>query len=453
MKSFLPDLDLIEKYNQPAPRYTSYPTSIHFTESANPSNLMENCRDEIGSLSLYFHLPFCESLCWFCGCNTNITVNHHRVDTYLECLEKEIKLVLPYIAPGRSVAQLHLGGGTPNFFTPAQIDRLSDLIHDHFTFQDNAENSVELDPRRLTKEHVSAFRRMGINRASFGIQDCNPEVQQAIHRIQPQKQNIDAVNMLRDAGFQSINIDLVYGLPRQTPKSFRKTIDDVLWLNPDRIATFSYAHVPWLKPAQKLLERTGLPSPETKFNILRTIIKTLTEMDYLYVGMDHFAKEDDELVRAQRAGTLQRNFQGYSTHGGTDICGFGVSSISQTSRSYRQNAKTLEKYYAAISKGKLPIERGYILNNEDFIRRETITRLMCDLALNYNTMSNLLGVDFKSHFASEIENLADLEKDGLLTLNPDRMELTDTGRLLIRNIAAHFDAYLDTGKQAYSKTV
>lgn len=448
-----PDGALIRKYNRPGPRYTSYPPATQFSKDVPPEALLNEVRTGSGPLSLYLHLPFCETLCWFCGCHTITTKNRALADKYLDSLEKEIDLFTPLLQPGRKVAQLHFGGGTPNFLDPAQLDRIGTGLRDRFTFEPKAECSVELDPRRLTREHIDAFARIGVRRASFGVQDCNPEVQQAIHRIQPPEANRRCAQMLRDAGFTSLNIDLVYGLPRQTPDSFRETLDEVLSLRPDRFAIFNYAHVPWIKPAQKILERAGLPSPETKLALLRLIVETLTGAGYMYIGMDHFAKTDDELAIAQRAGNLQRNFQGYSTRAGLDICGFGLSSISQTTGSYRQNIKTLDDYNLALMANRLPMERGYLLTADDLLRRDVITRLMCDLRLDFDAIGQRHGIRFAETFAPVIEAMDELEADGLITRTTQGISVTNTGRFFIRNIAMHFDATVKSGENRYSKTV
>ncbi len=447
------DLDLIRKYNRPGPRYTSYPTALEFTPEVDRAALLDDLRSGGGPLSLYFHLPFCESLCWFCGCTTVITTNQGKADRYLDLLEKELALHQGLIDPARLAGQLHFGGGTPNFLTPGQIDRLSEIIHGRFRFEEDAEMSVELAPAHLSEEQVQAFRRLGMTRASFGVQDVNPEVQKAIHRIQPHAVNLETVRWLREAGFTSVNIDLIYGLPLQTEESFERTIEAALEIDPDRLAVFSYAHVPWAKPAQKLLERAHLPEPETKLRILKMLIGKLTGAGYHHIGLDHFAKTDDELSVAQRTRTLQRNFQGYSTRAGVEIRAFGMSGISQGARSYHQNFKELDRYESALEAGELPIERGLLLSDDDLIRRDTIHRLMCDLSLDYATQSERLGIDFEGYFAGELASLEAMERDGLIRREPGRLTVEPMGRLLIRNIAMAFDAYLDASKTGFSKTV
>jgi oxygen-independent coproporphyrinogen-3 oxidase len=315
---------------------------------------------------------------------------------------------------------------------------------------------VEIDPRRLTREHLVALREIGFNRASVGVQDFDPKVQQAVHRIQPREQTEKAIECIRQLGFQSVNVDLIYGLPYQTVESFEKTLEDILEIAPDRLAVFSYAHVPWVKPAQKILEKeAALPSPATKLQILKLVIEKLTRNDeYVYIGMDHFSRIDDELAVAQRSKTLQRNFQGYSTRGGTDIHAFGMSSISQVDGAYWQNEKELKNYYGALDAGLAPVAKGYILNADDKIRRWTIMRLMCDLGLDYGTMSKTLGIDFKTYFAPELNSLGDLEADQLLKRDENGLVVSETGRLFIRNIAMRFDAYLPKQtERKFSRTI
>ncbi|MFA5058791.1 MAG: oxygen-independent coproporphyrinogen III oxidase, partial [Opitutaceae bacterium] len=441
------DLELVRKYNVPGPRYTSYPTAPQFTEATPPEALADairrDNREARRPLSLYFHLPFCETLCWFCGCTTVITLKRDAASIYLDYLEKELALIQPLLHPSRRVAQMHFGGGTPTFLPPAVIRRLGEAIQTRFKFADDSENSVEVDPRRITRDHIRAFRELGCNRASLGVQDTNPVVQLAIHRVQPLEVTRQAFDWMRAEGYRSISVDLIFGLPHQTADSFARTIDDVLTLQPDRLAVFSYAHVPWIKPSQRIFEKqANLPSTEEKLKMLSTAVRRLTAAGMVYIGMDHFARADDELAVAQREGTLQRNFQGYSTHAGASIYGFGMSSISQTEDSYRQNLKELPAYDAALDAGRLPLERGLLLSKEDRIRRQVIMRIMCDRRVNYADLSRRLGVDFQTTFAREIESLADLEADGLLQRSREGFIITGVGALLIRIIAMRFDAYL-----------
>jgi oxygen-independent coproporphyrinogen-3 oxidase len=452
------DLDLVKKYNVPGPRYTSYPPATKFTESLKwpelAERILENNRSE-RDLSLYFHIPFCETLCWYCGCTTVITLNHDQGQTYNNYLEKEVQQMSTLLNPRRKVVQLHWGGGSPTFLHPDQIRRLGEIIHRHFKFSPDLEAGVEIDPRRLTRDHIVALREIGFNRASLGVQDFDPQVQEAVHRIQPREMTEQVLGWVRELGFSSVNFDLIYGLPHQTVESFNRTLDIVLSLEPDRLAVFSYAHVPWVKPAQKILEHKVLPSPEVKLQLLKTVIERLTDnRRYVYIGMDHFAKPGDELAVSQGRKQLQRNFQGYSTHGGADIYAFGMSSISQIPDAYWQNEKELPKYYAALDAGQVPLVRGYLVADEDKLRRETIMRVMCDLSLDYADMSRRLGVDFASYFERELEALAPFEADGLVRRNTGGMEVTDTGRLFIRNIAMTFDNTLaPVGERKHSRTI
>jgi len=451
------NLDLIKKYNVPGPRYTSYPPATQFSYEMPREVLLENIRannERAGDLSLYFHLPFCQTLCWFCGCTTVITTQQGKSATYLKYIEKELDLMGRSLNPKRQAVQVHLGGGTPTFLLPEEIRALGQLIHSRFTMSSDVEAGVEVDPRRLSREHVTALREAGFNRASMGVQDNDPVVQKAIHRIQPFEQTKMVVEWIRDAGFKSINIDLIYGLPHQTPASFQKTLEEVLSLRPDRFAVFNYAHVPWIKPAQRIFYEGVLPSAEVKLDLLKLTIEKLTSSGYVYIGMDHFALEEDELAIAQREKTLQRNFQGYSTKGGADIYAFGMSSISQADRIYWQNQKELPVYYKELDDGKHPIARGYLLSDDDQLRRVTIMRLMCDLGLEFDTMSQTLGIDFEHYFARELASLVDMEADGLIERTARGLNVTDVGRLLIRNLAMRFDAYLTGEKERrFSKTI
>jgi oxygen-independent coproporphyrinogen-3 oxidase len=457
MSALQVDVDLVRKYNVPGPRYTSYPPATEFSEQFSVrdllSKLLANNQTE-RDLSLYFHVPFCQSLCWYCGCTTVITTAQKQSARYLSYLSKELALMAPLLNPKRKVVQLHFGGGTPTFLTSTEIRALGKMIHSQFTVSPDAEAGVEIDPRHLTREHLTALREIGFNRASIGVQDNNPAVQKAIHRIQPYALTKRTVDWIRDAGFSSLNIDLIYGLPCQTPASFETTLDEVLELKPDRLAVFNYAHVPWMKPAQKILEAEALPSPETKLELLKLSIEKLTSEGYVYIGMDHFARANDELAVAQRQKSLQRNFQGYSTRGGVDIYAFGMSSISQADGFYWQNQKELPRYYDALDAGKFPLAKGYILTPDDQIRQQTIMRLMCDLELDYAGMSKSLELDFVEYFAAELDSLDAFEADGLVLKTPGGLFVTDLGRLLIRNITMCFDRYASMRKHAqFSKTI
>ncbi|MEO7934035.1 MAG: oxygen-independent coproporphyrinogen III oxidase [Chthoniobacterales bacterium] len=448
------DLDLIRKYNVPAPRYTSYPPATHFKPISEDLILerLDRQQEKPRPLSLYFHLPFCRALCWFCGCTNIITTQQIQSARYLEYLECEIEMVARRIHPESQVVQIHLGGGTPTFFLPEELHALGRIIRKHFKLAANFEGSVEIDPRQLTPDHVTALRDAGFRRASLGVQDFDPSVQAAIHRIQPYEQTSATVDWLRAGGFDSINIDLIYGLPFQKPQSFENTLDAVLTLQPDRLAVFNYAHVPWMKPAQTIFK--VLPTPEEKMEILARTVEKLTSHGHVYIGMDHFARTDDELAVAQRTGTLQRNFQGYSTCGQVDIHAFGMSAISQANGTYWQNHKDLPGYYAALDANTLPVVKGYVLTEDDLLRRQLINRLMCDMRLDFSNLRRMLGVEVREYFGKELASLDDLAADGLLELRDDGLLVTPLGRLLVRNIAVRFDAYASGRKSAqFSKAI
>jgi oxygen-independent coproporphyrinogen-3 oxidase len=458
MKTLNVNLDLVKKYNVAGPRYTSYPPATKFTDAISWEQVSEKISDNNRTprdLSVYFHIPFCETLCWFCGCTTVITLNHDKGMDYVEALGREVEKMAAHLNPQRKTVQLHFGGGSPTFLRPDEIRRLGEIIHKHFTFSPAIEAGVEVDPRRLTLEHMVALKEIGFNRASMGVQDFNPKVQEAIHRIQPREMTQQAMDWMRELGFGSINLDLIYGLPHQTPESFNETLDTVLEMKPDRLAVFSYAHVPWIKPAQKILEDKILPSPESKLEVLKLVIERLTADDqYVYIGMDHFAKPDDELTISQREKKLQRNFQGYSTRAGSDIYAFGMSGVSQTPDVYWQNEKELPKWQAAVYAGKVPLHKAYIASDEDKIRRDVIMRTMCDLSLDFVAMSQKFDFNFEQHFEKELAALAPFEADGLVKRTSKGFDVTDSGRLFIRNIAMCFDNTLaPAGERRHSKTI
>lgn len=450
------DIDLIRKYAVAGPRYTSYPTAVQFKDGVTMDELRGSISRDNESgrdVSLYFHLPFCDTLCWFCGCTTVITRDRSVTAGYLDRIEREMDGWAKTLASGRRIVQIHFGGGTPTYLDPGELRRLGRMIRDRFAVADDVEFGIEMDPRELTRDHVAALREIGCNRASMGVQDNDPAVQQAVNRIQPFALTSRVVSWIRDEGIGSLNIDLIYGLPRQSVASFMKTLDEILSLAPERFAVFNYAHVPWLKPSQKLLAREGLPSPDEKLEILKSTIERLTGAGYVYIGMDHFAKPDDELTVAQKNGTLQRNFQGYSTRANASILGSGVSAITQTRDGYFQNEKSLEEYYERIDNGDSPVTRGYILTRDDEIRRTVIMRLMCDMKLAFSPIEESTGIGFRDYFAQELVRLSPLEEDGLIESETDGLRVTDEGRLLIRNIAMTFDAYLGGGERRFSKTI
>ncbi len=452
------DLDLIRKYAIPGPRYTSYPPATQFTTDLLKLKLEEAIAADNqpggGPISLYFHLPFCETRCWYCGCTTIITRRREAATEYIDDLIREVQLTATLMDRKRPVTQIHFGGGTPTFFPPDELRRLGTLINETFNVAPTCEFSVEIDPRRLVEDHVVALREIGATRASLGVQDTDSKVQLAVHRWQPQNLNQRSTAWLRQHGFKSINVDLIYGLPLQTPDSFSRTIDDVLTLNPDRLSVFSYAHVPWIKPAQRIFEDRGqLPTPEEKLAMCDVAHRRLKVAGYVDIGLDHFARPDDELAIAQRAGTLHRNFQGYSTNADASLYGFGISSISSTRDSYRQSFKDIVAWRAALVAGQLPTERGLRLSEEDIRRRTLIMRLMCDRGLNYANLSRELGVDFAQTYAREIASLADLEADGIVRCQPCGIEITSRGAPLLRVVAMRFDQYLSTAPNRHSKTI
>jgi oxygen-independent coproporphyrinogen-3 oxidase len=453
------DLELVQKYNVPGPRYTSYPPAPQFSDQvawAEVEARIAGAQEAQRRLSLYFHIPFCETLCWFCGCTTVITRQREKGALYVQYLEKEMERMIARLNRRRQVVQLHWGGGSPTFLAPAEIRALGRSTAKYFNLADDIEAGVEIDPRRLTRDHIVALREVGFNRASIGVQDFNMTVQKAVHRIQPREQTEQAIEWAREAGFQSINLDLIYGLPFQTVESFDETLEEIIKMGPDRLAVFSYAHVPWIKPAQKILEQeAALPSAETKLNLLKLVIEKLTQNDrYIYIGMDHFARPGDELAVAQRNKTLQRNFQGYSTKCGADIYAFGMSAISQADGVYWQNIKDLPGYCGALDAGREPYAKGCLLSADDRIRRHTIMRLMCDLGLDYAALSKDLQIDFAGYFAAELDSMTDLEKDGLLRREAGGLVVNEVGRLFIRNIAMSFDRYLPAARERrFSKTI
>lgn len=455
------DIELLKKYDQPGPRYTSYPTAPYFHEGVGAADFLEHIhRDDQEKsdegLSFYFHIPFCDTLCYFCGCNMMVTRNREKIAHYLGYLIKEMELMRPHINPKRKIKQLHWGGGTPTHLKPDEIRRLGFAIRDMFGFADDAELSVEIDPRELTKEHMQALRDVGFNRCSMGVQDFNPKIQKAVNRIQPESITRQTVDWARELGFHSVNIDLMYGLPFQTVESFNETLDKVLDIDPDRLAVFNYAHLPQIFKHQRLIKAEWLPRPEQKLEILKLTIEKLTESRYVYIGMDHFAKPDDELTIAMNEGTLYRNFQGYSTHAGLNVLAFGITSISMLSDMYVQNVKKLNDYYERIDRGELPVFRGVVLNKDDILRREVITELMCNFRLKKERIEQKYGIEFDSYFASALQKLIPFQDDGLIELHPDMLKVTTAGRLLIRNIAMQFDAYLERKtdkKPQFSRTV
>ena len=451
--------ELLHKYCKAGPRYTSYPTAPYFHESFGPAQWEEELRatqDKGRDISLYTHIPFCDTLCYYCGCNMIATKDYSKATAYLEVLFREIDRIAALTSPERKVRQLHWGGGTPTYLHPDDIRRLYDYLASRFTIAPDAEISCEMDPRELTIEHIRALRQSGFNRVSLGVQDLDDKVQHAVNRVQPEALIREVYGWIRDEGFQSVNFDLMVGLPHQTPETFERTLDKVIAMAPDRFAVFNYAHVPWMKKHQKLIVEETLPHLEQRLALQKLTLEKLTAAGYVYIGMDHFARPDDELVKAQRAKTLYRNFQGYTTHKNCDILAFGVSAISQTDDVYAQNVKVLSEYREMVEADNLPIERGLRISREDKLRREAITQIMCDLELDKAAFGEQWGVDFDSHFADALEDLKEMHADGLVVLEPATIRVTEAGRVFLRNIAMAFDGYLRqqaADKPRYSRTI
>lgn len=443
------DRDLIVKYDGKGPRYTSYPTADRFSKNILGNDIsvwFSQHKEQIGAtpVSLYFHLPFCDTLCFYCACNKIITRRRDKADSYLAHLEMEVKQQTALLGKRPDVSQLHLGGGTPTFLTDRQLAQFMTIINTHFNLLPSCEASIEVDPRRVSAQTVALLGQLGFNRMSIGVQDVNPVVQKAVNRIQPIEEVVRVLEAGRANGFRSFNMDLIYGLPFQTAESVAQTIDIVAGLAPERLAFYNYAHLPGrFMPQRRILEQ-DLPSPEEKLDILQNSVQQLLGYGYLYIGMDHFALPEDDLAKALVNGRMHRNFQGYSTHADCDMLAFGVSSIAKIGRLYAQNVKTLDSYYAALQEGLLPVERGLFLSDDDVVRREVIQHLMCRFGLDFTAMGKALGIDFCAYFAPELARLQDFAADGLVLLRPDALQVTAKGRFLIRAIAMVFDHYLHT---------
>ncbi|EMJ4843116.1 TPA: oxygen-independent coproporphyrinogen III oxidase [Morganella morganii] len=436
------DLALIRKYNYSGPRYTSYPTALEFNQQYSDSDFIASAnRYPERPLSLYVHIPFCHKLCYFCGCNKLVTRQKHKADEYLAVLEKEIAARAPLFA-GREVHQMHWGGGTPTYLDKAQISRLIGMLRQHFRFAPDAELSIEIDPREIELDVIDHLRAEGFNRLSMGVQDFNKEVQRLVNREQDEATIFALVERARATGFESVSIDLIYGLPKQTPESFAFTLKRVAELSPDRLSVFNYAHLPDLFAAQRKIKDEDLPSAEQKLTILQQTIENLTGSGYQFIGMDHFAKPDDELAVAQNNGILHRNFQGYTTHEECDLLGFGVSAISMLGDHYAQNQKDLKTWYAQVEERGNGLCRGLVLTEEDCLRRDVIKALICNFRLDYPQIEKQYNLDFKTHFAEDLQLLQPMADDGLVEIRDDALVVTPRGRLLIRNICMCFDTYL-----------
>jgi oxygen-independent coproporphyrinogen-3 oxidase len=449
------DIDMMRRYDVRAPRYTSYPTALHFTDDIDAAAARADLESVAGTarpVSLYAHIPYCNSLCWYCACSRVITRDNSKGDRYLDRLFREFDTTADALR-GRPVVQLHLGGGTPTFLTPDQLVRLAEGVRERFTVDESGEWSIEVDPRAVTDAHLDALVEAGFGRASLGVQDNDPDVQKAIHRIQPWDTTRQLVADLRARGFGSTNFDLIYGLPRQTRETFSQTIDDVLEVMPERLAVYSYAHIPWAQPQQKLLERHPRPGSDEKLGLLKMTIERLTDAGYVYIGMDHFALPDDPLAVAFREGSLRRNFQGYSTLDGVDIHAFGVTAISQTEQLYVQNEKDLGTWEARVDAGERPVLRGVRLSDEDQIRRAMIMEIMCRSRVDYDAFASRWGERPTDYFGDAIDRLTPLEDDGLLVRSDDALDITDLGRLFLRNIALEFDGRIAAEANRYSRAI
>lgn len=443
--------DLLRRFDIPGPRYTSYPTADRFVEAfSEPDYIMALQQRSAGSmalpLSLYVHIPFCESVCYYCACNKVITKHHERAAEYLRYVSREVELQVEHFGRGHNVSQLHLGGGTPTFLSDAELEDLMTMIRRNFSLVPGGEYSVEVDPRTVTAERLKTLHRLGFNRLSFGVQDFDPAVQKAVHRVQPAEQVFQLVQAARDTGFESINVDLIYGLPLQTPESFARTLAQVNALRPDRIALYAYAHLPARFKPQRRIVSAELPSGADKLSMLSASLDAFSEGGYVYVGMDHFALPDDALAVAKRQGRLHRNFQGYSTQPDCDLIALGVSAIGRIGATYSQNAKTLEEYYDALDQGRLPIVRGLAVNRDDLVRRSVIMALMCQGEVQFESIELGHLIDFRRYFARELEALAELAEQGLVTLDASGIQVTPTGWYLVRAIAMTFDRYLQVDK-------
>jgi oxygen-independent coproporphyrinogen-3 oxidase len=451
--------DFVARYNQPGPRYTSYPTAPVWNDSFGPKDFeaaIEAADQKSTPVSLYMHLPFCESLCLFCACNVIIQKNKSVVPPYLAVLKKEIDRIARGVSRSRPVTQFHWGGGTPTYLSPEQIEDLFTYSRERFTFAPDAEIGIEVDPRVTSPAHLEAVRRMGFNRLSIGIQDFKEEVQKAVHRIQPYEVTRDLIATARELGFDSVNVDLIYGLPYQTGDSFAHTVEQVVGLSPDRISMFSYAHVPWLKKQQGSFV-AHLPEGMKKFDIFRSGLVKFLEAGYLYIGMDHFAKENDELAVSQRNRTLHRNFQGYTTKAGADLYGMGITAISGIQGIYAQNFRDIPTWEKAVNERGIATMRGYRLSPDDLIRREVISCLLCHTVIVKDEISRKFAIDFDEYFAPELARLKMPQEDGLVVTNDKEIRTAWLGRIFIRNLAMVFDPYLEKQQMAlhplFSKTL
>ncbi len=454
------DLDLVQRFDKLGPRYTSYPTADRFVEAYDARSFEQAMRSrQIGAvrqpLSLYVHLPFCNTICFYCGCNKVVTRDKSRAARYLHYLRREIEMQAALAGDDRSVRQMHWGGGTPTFLSDHELRVVWEMLRENFEFRPDGEYAIEIDPRSCSPEAIGLLAELGMNRASFGVQDFDPAVQRAVNRIQPYEMTRDVIRAARAHGFKSLNVDLIYGLPKQSVSSFTDTVERVLELRPDRIALYSYAHLPQrFKPQRRILD-VDLPSAAEKLGILARAIELFNRAGYIYIGMDHFALPDDELARAQRSGTLTRNFQGYTVGPDGDMLSFGVSAIGKVGPTYSQNARDLPAYYDSLDQGRLPVIRGIELTADDLLRRAIIVALMCQFCVSTESIGSAHLVDFDEYFAPEIEALREFEALGLVEREPGWIAVTPKGRFFVRAISAVFDKYLraDKARVAYSRII
>jgi len=458
MTPILFDAELIARYDRPGPRYTSYPTAPQFHSGFTEVELRRELRasnDSSRPLSLYVHIPFCEHLCFYCACTKIVTRHREWGGPYVDRVEQEMLLWRRDLDPSRPVVQLHLGGGTPSFLLRADLERLLDAFHHHFHLLDNdrGEYGIEIDPRALEPGTLSLLRQAGWNRLSMGVQDLDEAVQKAVHREQSLERTAEIIAEARSLGFASISLDLIYGLPLQSPQSFSQTLAAIIALRPDRLSLFNYAHLPERFPPQRRIRTDDLPSPAQKLIILQESIAALAAAGYRYIGMDHFALPADELSLAQDRGDLYRNFQGYSTHANADLLAMGMSAISSVGRVYSQNHKELGTWEKAVDAGRLPVERGLLLTEDDLLRRELITRIICDFRLDISTLEQRFGIEFWHYFAGSKPRLEELERDGLIAWQEKELLVTERGRLLVRHVCMAFDAYLGQSQNTFSRII
>ena len=453
------DADLIRRYDHAGPRYTSYPAAVQFHDGVKPADFLhaiDASREAGRQLSLYVHVPFCANICYYCACNKVITKDRSRSREYLASLQREMELISAHLGPDQVVEQLHFGGGTPTFLSHQELRELMAGLRSRFSLRDDdiGDYSIEIDPREADWATMGLLRELGFNRVSFGVQDLDPEVQRAVNRLQTLEQTQAVMDAARTLAYRSINIDLIYGLPKQTPESFARTVEAIIALKPDRLSVFNYAHLPERFMPQRRINSADLPSPAQKLEMFENSVRQLLAAGYRYIGMDHFALPDDSLSIAQENGELQRNFQGYTTHGHCDLIGLGVSSISQVGDLYCQNSSDLKVYQERLQADELATQRGLVCHSDDIIRRAVISQLICHFQLQFSDIEARFGIDFPEYFASCLPMLEQMARDGLIILTPGGIRVMAAGRLLVRSICMLFDAYQsDTSQQRFSRII